>query len=194
MIVIYSIDEHEVDNLKKVAGEIFGMQNFVGAVTWERAFAPKNDAKYFSDSHDYILVFAKNLISFQIGKLPRTEEANARYKNPDNDPRGPWTPDNLTVKTYSAANDYPITTPGGRIVNPSHGSCWRVSKTRFEELVADNRVYFGDDGNNVPRLKRFLNELQDGMTPTTIWKFQDVGHNQEGRQELKKLFVIINKD
>lgn len=187
-VIFVSIDEHEVDNLKKVAGEIFGMQNFVGAVIWERAFAPKNDAKYFSDSHDYILVFAKNLISFQIGKLPRTEEANARYKNPDNDPRGPWTPDNLTVKTYSAANDYPITTPGGRVVNPSHGSCWRVSKARFEELVADNRVYFGDDGNNVPRLKRFLNELQDGMTPTTIWKFQDVGHNQEGRQELKKLF------
>ncbi len=187
-VIFISIDEHEVDNLKKVAGEIFGMQNFVGAVIWERAFAPKNDAKYFSDSHDYILVFAKNLLSFHIGKLPRTEEANARYKNPDNDPRGPWTPDNLTVKTYSAANDYPITTPGGRIVTPSHGSCWRVSKSRFEELVLDNRVYFGDDGNNVPRLKRFLNELQEGMTPTTIWKFQDVGHNQEGRQELKKLF------
>ena len=174
--------------LKKVGNEIFGATNFVGAVIWERAFAPKNDAKYFSDSHDYIVVYAKRLDTFTIGKLPRTEEANARYKNPDNDPRGPWTPDNLTVKTYSANNDYPITTPGGRVVNPAHGSCWRVSKSRFEELVADNRVYFGDEGNNVPRLKRFLNELQDGMTPTTIWKFQDVGHNQEGRQELKKLF------
>ncbi|MBR2368835.1 MAG: site-specific DNA-methyltransferase [Paludibacteraceae bacterium] len=187
-VIFISIDENEVENLKKVGNEVFGATNFVGTVIWERAFAPKNDAKYFSDSHDYIVVYAKSLTQFVIGKLPRTEEANARYKNPDNDPRGPWTPDNLTVKTYSANNDYPITTPGGRIVNPAHGSCWRVSKTRFEELVADNRVYFGDEGNNVPRLKRFLNELQDGMTPTTIWKFQDVGHNQEGRQELKKLF------
>ena len=187
-VIFISIDENEVENLKKVANEIFGATNFVGAVIWERAFAPKNDAKYFSDSHDYIVVYAKRLDIFTIGKLPRTEEANARYKNPDNDPRGPWTPDNLTVKTYSANNDYPITTPSGRVVNPAHGSCWRVSKSRFEELVADNRVYFGDEGNNVPRLKRFLNELQDGMTPTTIWKFQDVGHNQEGRQELKKLF------
>ena len=187
-VIFISIDENEIENLKKVGNEIFGEQNFVGAVIWERAFAPKNDAKYFSDSHDYIAVYAKSLIDFKIGKLPRTEEANARYKNPDNDPRGPWTPDNLTVKTYSANNDYPITTPGGRVVNPAHGSCWRVSKERFNELVADNRVYFGDEGNNVPRLKRFLSEIQDGMTPTTIWKFQDVGHNQEGRQELKKLF------
>lgn len=187
-VIFISIDEHEVDNLKRVANEVFGEKNFVGCVIWERAFAPKNDAKYFSDSHDYIVVYASNIADFKIGKLPRTDEANARYKNPDNDPRGPWTPDNLTVKTYSAANDYPITTPGGRVVNPSNGSCWRVSKKRFEELVADNRVYFGDEGNNVPRLKRFLSEIQDGMTPTTIWKYQDVGHNQEGRQELKKLF------
>lgn len=187
-VIFISIDENEIENLKKVGNEIFGEHNFVGSVIWERAFSPKNDAKYFSDSHDYIVVYAKILGAFHIGKLARTEEANARYKNPDNDPRGPWTPDNLTVKTYSANNDYPITTPGGRVVNPAHGSCWRVSKERFEELIADNRIYFGDDGNNVPRLKRFLNELQNGMTPTTIWKFQDVGHNQEGRQELKKLF------
>lgn len=187
-VIFISIDEHEIDNLKKVCGEIFGAQNFVGMVIWERAFAPKNDAKYFSDSHDYVAVYAKSLNNFIIGKLPRTEEANSRYTNPDNDPRGPWTADNLTVKTYSATYDYPITTPGGRVVNPAHGSCWRVSKERFAEMVADNRVYFGEDGNNVPRQKRFLSEIQDGMTPTTIWKFKEVGHNQEGRQEVKKLF------
>lgn len=187
-VIFISIDDYEMENLKKVCNEVFGENNFVGMVIWERAFAPKNDAKYLSSSHDYIAIYAKNLSSFIIGKLPRTEEANARYKNPDNDPRGVWTADNLTVKTYSAANDYPITTPGGRIVNPSNGSCWRVSKQRFEELVKDDRVYFGADGNNVPRLKRFLSEIQDGMTPTTLWKFQDVGHNQEGRQEFKKLF------
>lgn len=187
-VIFISIDDYEIDNLQKICNEVFGSQNYVGTVIWERAFAPKNDAKYFSASHDYILSYSKNIGSFKIGKLPRTDEANSRYKNPDNDPRGPWTPDNLTVKTYNANTDYPITTPGGRIVNPANGSCWRVSKERFAELVEDNRIYFGDEGNNVPRLKRFLAELQDGMTPTTLWKFQEVGHNQEGRQELKKLF------
>ena len=186
--IFMSIDEHEIQNLKNVANDVFGEQNFVGTVIWERAFSPKNDAKFFSDSHDYIVVYAKSLPDFVIGKLPRTEEANSRYKNPDNDPRGPWTSGDLSVKTYSASSDYPITTPSGRVVNPPHGACWRVSKSKFEELFADNRIYFGESGTNVPRLKRFLCDLQDGMTPTTIWKCEDVGHNQEGRQELKKLF------
>lgn len=187
-VIFISIDDYEIENLQKICDEVFGSQNFVGNVIWERAFAPKNDAKYFSASHDYILVYAKLIDSFQIGKLPRTEEANARYKNPDNDPRGPWTSGDLSVKTYNANTDYPITTPSGRIIYPPNGACWRVSKERLEELIADNRITFGEEGNNVPRLKRFLSELQDGMTPTTLWKFQDVGHNQEGRQELKKLF------
>ncbi len=187
-VIFISIDDYEVENLRKIANEVFGESNFVGMVIWERAFAPKNDAKYFSTSHDYIAVYAKRIGEFKIGKLPRTDEANARYKNLDNDPRGVWISDNLTAKTYSSNYDYPITVPSGRIIKPAHGSCWRVSKERFNELVKDNRVWFGSDGNNVPRLKRFLSEIQDGMTPTTIWKYRDVGHNQEGRQELKKLF------
>lgn len=187
-VIFISIDEHEIQNLKNVANGVFGEQNFVGTVIWERAFSPKNDAKYFSDSHDYIVVYAKSLPDFGIGMLPRSKEANSRYKNPDNDPRGPWTSGDLSVKTYSASSDYPITTPSGRVVNPPHGACWRVSQSRFAELVADNRIYFGETGDNVPRLKRFLCDLKDGMTPTTIWKYEDVGHNQEGRQELKKLF------
>ena len=187
-VIFISIDEHEIQNLKNVANDVFGEQSFVGTVIWERAFSPKNDAKYFSDSHDYVVVYAKSLPDFEIGMLPRTEEANSRYKNPDNDPRGPWTSGDLSVKTYSASSDYPITTPSGRVVNPPHGACWRVSKAKFAELVADNRIYFGESGDNVPRLKRFLCDLKDGMTPTTIWKYDDVGHNQEGRQELKKLF------
>ena len=187
-VIFISIDEHEVENLKKLCHEIFGAGNYVGSVIWERAFAPKNDAKYFSDSHDYIIVYAKNIESFDIGKLPRTDEANARYKNPDNDPRGVWTADNMTVKTYSAAYDYGIITPSGRVVYPSHGSCWRFSKETFARLVTEDRIWFGKTGGNVPRLKRFLSEVSDGITPTTIWKYDDVGHNQEGRQELKKLF------
>jgi len=187
-VIFISIDDNEADNLQKICEEVFGAQNFVGTVVWERAFAPKNDAKYFSASHDFILVYAKNLNHFEIGKLPRTEEANARYKNPDNDPRGPWAADNMTVKTYSAAYDYPITTPNGTVISPTNGRCWFTSKERMQKLIDDGRVYFGADGGNTPRLKRYLADVQQGMTPITIWKYEDVGHNQEGRQELKKLF------
>ena len=187
-VIFMSIDDNEVDNLRKLCDEIFGSQNYVGTVIWERAFAPKNDAKYFSASHDFVLVYAKNLEAFEIGKLPRTEEANARYKNPDNDPRGPWAADNMTVKTYSAAYDYPITTPNGTVISPTNGRCWFTSKERMQKLIDDGRVWFGADGGNTPRLKRYLADVQQGMTPTTIWKYDEVGHNQEGRQELKKLF------
>lgn len=187
-VIFISLDDGEIDNLKKISDEVFGNQNYVGTVIWERAFAPKNDAKYFSTSHDFVLVYAKNIEVFEIGKLPRTQEANARYKNPDNDPRGPWAADNMTVKTYSAAYDYPITTPNGTVVNPTNGRCWFTSRERMRKLIEDGRVYFGADGGNTPRLKRYLADVQQGMTPTTIWKCDDVGHNQEGRQELKKLF------
>ena len=187
-VIFISLDDHEIDNLRKLCDEIFGRNNFVANVVWQRAFSPKNDARYLSENHDYILIYAKNLDSFSAGRLPRTEEANARYKNLDNDPRGVWISDNLTVKTYSEKYDFPIETPSGRVVTPSHGSCWRVSKEKFEELVKDNRIWFGNDGGNVPRLKRFLSEVQGGMVPTTLWLHQDVGHNQEGRQEVKALF------
>ena len=187
-VIFISIDEHEEENLKKISNEIFGCSNFVGTIIWERAFAPKNDAKYLSDSHDYVLVFAKTIDKFQIGLLPRSEEANARYKNPDNDPRGPWTADNMTVKTYSANYDYEIVTPNGSVMSPPNGRCWFTSKERMDKLIQENRVWFGETGGNMPRLKRFLCDVQQGMTATTIWKYTEVGHNQEGRQDLKKLF------
>lgn len=187
-VIFISIDENEIENLKKICDDTFGGKNFVGSVIWERAFAPKNDAKYFSDSHDYIVVYAKNLIDFKMGKLPRTEEANSRYKNPDNDPRGAWTSDNMTVKTYSANYDYEIVTPNGNIMKPTDGRCWFTSKERMNKLIEDGRVWFGENGGNMPRLKRYLADVQQGMTATTIWKYEDVGHNQEGRQELKKMF------
>ena len=187
-VIFISIDDNEITNLTNICNEVFGASNYVGTIIWERAFAPKNDAKYFSSSHDYLLVYAKNLPDYKVGKLPRTEEANARYKNPDNDPKGPWTPDNMTVKTYSAAYDYEITTPNGNVVKPVNGRCWFTSKERMTKLIEDGRVWFGEDGGNMPRLKRYLCDVQQGMTPITIWKYDEVGHNQEGRQEVKKLF------
>lgn len=187
-VIFISIDENEIENLKTICSEVFGHNNFVGSVIWERAFAPKNDAKYLSDSHDYVLIFAKTIELFNIGKLPRTDEANARYKNPDNDPRGAWAADNMTVKTYTAAYDYEIVTPNGSVMRPTDGRCWFTSKERMQKLIEEGRVWFGESGGNMPRLKRYLADVQQGMTATTIWKYTEVGHNQEGRQEVKKLF------
>ena len=187
-VIFISIDDNEQENLKKCCDEVFGGQNFVAQLVWERAYAPKNDARFISNSHDYVLMYARNLANFVIGRLPRTEEANARYQNPDNDPRGVWKPSDLSVKTYNAACDYPITTPSGRVIEPPAGRCWSLSKKAFLERLQDNRIWFGPDGNGVPRIKRFLTDLKhDGMAPTSIMFFKDVGHSQEGAQEVSKL-------
>ena len=188
-VMFMSIDDYEQENLRKLCDEVFGAGNFIAQLVWERAYAPKNDAKYVSNSHDYVLMYARNADCFHIGKLPRTAQANAMYKNPDNDPRGLWRPDNLSVKTYSAANDYPITTPSGRVVEPPAGRCWSLSKNTFFERLHDNRIWFGKNGDAVPSLKRFMSELRsDGMTPTSILFYKEVGHSQEGAKELVKLF------
>ena len=187
-VVFISIDDNEQENLKKCCDEIFGAKNFIAQLIWERAYAPKNDARFISNSHDYVLMFAKELSNFVIGRLPRTEEANARYFNPDNDPRGVWQSDNLTVKTYSPSGDYPITTPSGRVVEPPAGRCWSLSKNAFLERLQDNRIWFGSDGNGVPRIKRFLSELKSaGMAPTSLLFYKDVGHSQEGAKEVTAL-------
>lgn len=181
-----SIDDDEQAYLKVLMDEIFGRQNFVNNVIWEKKYSPSNDAKWLSDSHDFIMVYAKNKDTWRPNLLPRSEEMNARYKNPDNDPRGVWQSDNLTVKTYSALCDYTITTPAGRIVNPPAGSCWRLNKGKYEEYVNDNRIWFGSDGNGVPRIKRFLTEVKQGVTSMTIWKYTEVGHNQDAKREVKE--------
>lgn len=187
-VIFVSIDDNEQENLKKCCDEIFGANNFVAQLIWERAFSPKNDARYVSNSHDYVLMYAKNIDNFAIGRLPRTEEANARYSNPDNDPRGPWMSSDISVKTYNAECDYPIETPSGKIVEPPAGRCWRLSKKAFFERLKDNRIWFGPKGEGVPRIKRFLSELKyDGMAPTSILFYKEVGHSQEGAQDVSKL-------
>ena len=187
-VIFISIDDHEQENLKKVCDEVFGSHNFIAQLVWERAFAPKNDARFISNSHDYILMFARSINQFVIGRLDRTEEANARYNNPDNDPRGVWTSGDISVKTYSEATDYPITLPSGRVVMPPSGGCWRLSKETFEQYLKENRIWFGNDGNSVPRIKRFLSELKfEGMAPTSMLFYKDVGHSQEGAKEVVAL-------
>ena len=188
-VIFISIDDNEVENLRKVCDEIFGESNFIATLVWERAYSPKNDAKYISNSHDYVLMYAKSAANFVIGRLERTAEANARYSNPDNDPRGVWKPSDMSVKTYNAECDYPITTPSGRVVEPPAGRCWRLSRNAFRERLQDNRIWFGADGSSVPCIKRFITELKhDGMAPTSILFYKDVGHSQEGAQEVVSLF------
>ncbi len=180
-----TLDDNESHYLKVMCDEIFGRKNFVANVVWEKKFSPQNDAKWLSDNHDHILVFAKNKETWRPNLLPRTEAMNSRYKNPDNDPRGPWTSGDLSVKTYNANTDYPITTPSGRVVNPPQGYCWRLNKDVLQEYIADNRIWFGETGDNVPRIKRFLTDVKNGITSLTIWKHVEVGHNQQAKQEVK---------
>jgi adenine-specific DNA-methyltransferase len=186
--IFISIDDNEQSNLKLICDEIFGIGNFINNIIWQKKFSPQNDARYFSDNHDFILCYTKDKSNWIRNLLKRTEDQNARYDNRDNDHRGSWTSGDVSVKTYSASNDYPITTPSGRIVNPPSGYCWRFSKEKFQELVQENRIWFGINNDNVPRFKRFLADVQQGTVPLTIWPHNEVGHNQYGKQELKKIF------
>lgn len=187
--IFISIDDNEQANLKMACDEVFGEENFIAQLIWERAYSPKNDAKHVSNSHDYVCMYAKSIDHFKIGRLPRTEEADARYSNPDNDSRGVWKPSDLSVKTYNKSCDYLITTPSGRIVEPPAGRCWRLSEKAFSERLQDNRIWFGADGNSVPQIKRFLSELKfEGMAPTSLLFYKEVGHSQEGAKEVVELF------
>jgi adenine-specific DNA-methyltransferase len=187
-VIFISIDDYEQENLKKICDEVFGSSNFISQVVWERSFAPISLKKHFSNSHDYILVYGKNISITECHGLPRTEENSARYSNPDNDPRGPWQSDNTTVGPVVQSKVYELQLPSGRKILPPSGRCWLYTKERFEEMIADNRIWFGADGDNVPRLKRFLSEVKQGITPMSIWKHEEVGHSQSASQNLKKLF------
>ena len=192
-VMFISIGEDEVQNLRKVCDEIFGSDNFVAQIIWQKKFSRANDATYFSTMHDYILCVAKkNKLSdsngFDLRLLPRTLEEASGYSNPDDDPRGEWTSVVLSAKSGSASLNYEIVTPSGRKCLPPDGRFWSVNQNKFQELVDDNRIWFGKKGDGIPRLKAFFSEVQSGLRPNTIWFHEEVGHNQEGRQELKKLF------
>ena len=191
-----TIDDNEAHYLKVLCDEVFGRRNFVANVVWQKKASPQANAIWLSDSHDHILVYAHNKDSWRPKLLSRSEEAVARYKNPDDDERGVWTSGDCTIsltggqrgaqyaKTGFSANIYEITTPSGRKVMPPSGTCWRFSKDRFQELVDENRIWFGEDGSNVPRYKRFFSDVQDGVVPTTWWDRKDVGDNQQAKREV----------
>jgi adenine-specific DNA-methyltransferase len=187
-VIFISIDDNEVHHLRKLSDEVFGEENFISEIVWERSYAPINMVKHFSKSHDYILCYAKNIELLECYGLVRSESTNAKYGNPDNDQRGLWRTDNLSVGPVVESKVYEIITPNGRKCWPPKGRCWLYSKERYEEMVADNRIWFGEDGNNIPAPKRFLAEVKQGMTPMTIWKYIDVGHNQDSMRELREIF------
>lgn len=180
-----SIDDDEGHYLKVLCDEVFGRNNYINTVIWEKKFSPQNDAKWLSDNHDFILIYAKNKDIWRPNLLSRSDDMNSRYKNPDNDPRGAWTSGDLSVKRETIKDVYPITTPSGRVVMPPSGTSWRFSKNKMSELITDNRIWFGKDGNNVPRIKRFLTDVKGGITPLTIWKYTEVGHTQDAKKEVK---------
>jgi adenine-specific DNA-methyltransferase len=182
-----SIDDYEHGNLKPMLDEIFGPFNFMNNVVWQRAYAPINTKKRFSANHDFIVAYAKNKNLVNL-LLPRTEDANDKYSNPDNDPRGIWQSDNFSVGPVVEEKLYEIVTPAGRRVLPPNGRCWLLTKERYQEFLDDNRIWFGQSGNGVPRIKRFISEVQDGMTPMTVWTYSEVGHTQDAKREIKEIF------
>ena len=187
--IFVSIDDNEGHRLRCLMDEVFGEENFVATVIWEKVYSPKSSAKYLSENHDFVVIYARDKDSFKPGLLPRTEDADARYGNPDNDPRGRWKPGDFSARNPYSKGRYPITCPGGRIIDgPPPGRYWRSSAERLWALDADKRIWWGDDGNQVPAIKRFLSEVKQGLVPETIWTYKEVGHTQQARKTLLEIF------
>ena len=180
-----SVDDSEGHYMKILCDEIFGRLNFIATVIWQKKHTRANDARWLSDNHDFILCVAKNKSIWKRNLLPR-EDGDSGYNNPDNDPRGPWASGPCHAKTPNPKDIYEIKTPSGRKLMPPPGTSWRFSKKRFEELIKDNRIYFGTNGSNVPRYKRFRTEVQEGLVPTTLWLRDEVGDNQDAKAEVKE--------
>lgn len=188
-VIFISIDDNEMKNLKSMCDEVFGESNFVATVVWQKIHSIKNDARYFSENHEYAIVYAKNLENFKLNLLPRTENMNSRYKNPDNDKRGPWQSGDLVASGERSNGHFIVTSPlTGKEFDVPEGKHWVYSKDNLLKLVKDDQIWFGSDGNSFPRKKRFLRDVQNGRTPNTLWLCDEVGHNQTATREVKALF------
>ncbi|MDE0358718.1 MAG: site-specific DNA-methyltransferase [Gammaproteobacteria bacterium] len=182
--IFVSIDDNEVHHLRSLMDEVFGEENFLATAIWQKVFSPKNTAKYFSEDHDYVMAYARRIEAWQPNLIERGERAVKRYKNPDDDPRGPWSSSDLTARNFYSQGTYEVTSPSGKKFKPSVGNYFRVSPEKFAELDEDRRVWWGKNGNNMPRLKRFLSEVKKGVVPQTLWLHTDVGNTQEAKKEL----------
>jgi adenine-specific DNA-methyltransferase len=190
-----TIDDNEAHYLKVIMDEIFGRRNFVSNCVWQKIYTIKNSAKYFSEMHDHCIVYAKTKERWKINPLPRTEKQNKAYKNPDNDKRGVWKATPIQARNFYDKGLYSITTPSGRIINgPPKGSYWRTSEEKFKKMDADNRIWWGKNGTNIPAQKRFLSEVQGGIVPTTMWFHEDAGHNAEAKNEIRQVLEEITDE
>lgn len=189
-VIFISIDDNEVHNLRKACDEVFGEENFVSSIIWEKRYSPQNAVQWFSESHDFILVYAKFKRNWTPNLLERSDEMNARYRNLDNDPRGAWKPTDATAQGGHGTESqfYILKAPNGKEHRLPSGRCWVYTEKIMNEMIADNRIWFGTSGNNVPAIKRFLSEVKQGVACKTIWNYEDVGHNQEGKKEIKSIF------
>jgi adenine-specific DNA-methyltransferase len=186
-----TLDDNEVHRARMVLDEVFGEQAFIANVIWQKNFSPKNTAQYFSEDHDHLLVVAKNRELWRPNLLARTDEMEARYSNPDSDPRGPWTSGDLSARNAYSHGLYPVTAPSGRVfAGPPPGRYWTVNKEKFLQLDAENRIWWGDEGNNMPRFKRFLSDVKQGRTPRTLWFFDEVGHTQDAKKTLIEMGLL----
>lgn len=189
-----SIDDNEMPYLRVLMDEVFGRGNFIAQCIWQKVYSPKSTAKHFSEMHDYIVCYAKDAGLWERNLLPRTEKQNKAYKNRDKDPRGPWKAGDLSARNYYSVGRYPISCPSGRVIpGPPQGMYWRVSPEKLQKLDADNRIWWGKDGNNVPAIKRFLSDVLDGVVPQTMWFYEEVGHNQAAKKHLKALLPDIEE-
>jgi adenine-specific DNA-methyltransferase len=182
--IFISIDDNEVQHLRMIMDEIFGESNFIATIIWQKIYSPKSSAKFFSENHDYLITYARNREEWDRKLLPRTQEQDERYENPDNDPRGPWKPSGLDARNPYSKGRYSIKCPSGRVIpGPPPGAYWRYSEEKLKALDRDGRIWWGEDGNNVPAIKRFLSEVKQGIVPQTIWGYSEVGHTQDAKKE-----------
>ena len=182
--IFVSIDDNEMHRLRCLMDEVFGEENFVATVIWQKIFSPKNTAKHFSEDHDFIVVYTRRIDRWSPNLLTRSEKAISRYENPDNDPRGVWSSSDLTARNFYSLGTYEVTSPAGKKFVPSVGNYFRVSPAKFDELATDGRIWWGKKGRSMPRLKRYLTEVKDGVVPQTLWFHGDVGHTQDAKKEL----------
>jgi len=190
-----TLDDNEVHHARDVLDEIFGADNFVATCIWQKNFSPKNSAQFFSEDHDYVLVYAKDKQQWRPNMLERTQEMDDRFTNTDNDSRGPWTSGDLSARNYYSEGTYPITCPSGRVIDgPPPGTYWRVKESKFKEMDAEGRIWWGEDGSNQPRLKRYLTDVKQGRTPQTLWFYDEVGHTQDAKRTLLEMGVLKDQE
>lgn len=190
-----TLDDNENHRARMILDEIFGEENFVATCIWQKVFSPKNTAKHFSEDHDYLIVYAKQKTSWIPSLLPRTDQMEERFSNPDSDSRGAWSSSDMAARNFYSEGRYPVTCPSGRVLSgPPPGTYWRVKESKFKELNNDNRIWWGKDGNNVPRIKRFLSDVREGKVPQTLWKWKEVGHTQDAKKEILRVMNFGSQD